>query len=434
MATLCLAAAGPAALADPPPGPSQRVVTIEHLPELGVTSAQLAGGAWVHHRRMDADGRVRAALAIASPALAALDEPERQALAAALAPAEEDARLALERQGVKWRTWARPTGLLVEASAPAHDAAALLAALGSLARTPAVDGERLERWRDKALKETGRSGTEWEIYAAAQAALGRPAPTAAHIGRLHLAALDEALRRAMARASVELGVAGELAPEAALLAAADSFGTLGATDGAVAEAALAARDRAGEVERRIELADEGPRTIVMELRACGTGDDLGGGRRLRMLAEVLESRLRAELRDEQQLAYEVRCTYDPHATPRHGALILWLVASPKLEKVVLRRARRALDSIAQEAPAEDELLAAAAKWAELGEAQLADSGFWSMVLAEHRGRGLDLAEVVAVREAYRAITPGAVAAAAQEANDAHLVVRIIAVDVGREGK
>ncbi len=377
---------------------------------LGVTSATLSNGVRLHARTMtDKKDAVEVQITLAGGALRETAETRGLAQLAGAAAAQPGTRRYTSTQlrdhlsatSVKVGGGAAPDALTFTVRGMPHEIEEGLRVAHLWLLEAKLEPSASARWRERVREaEHRRNGS---VEAQVTEAIGpllagrdpRTAPvTTAQTRRLTDAAAQAWLDGQLRGAPIEVAIVGDLPKARALALGLKYFGSLPArapVARAHAEARKIAAPRGPFVER-LEVETVTPRAVV----ALGyRGPELGNvpdRRALLVAANVLQSRLIADLREKRRLTYGAQAALrESTFLVGGGALMAALTVDPAKAEEAARLARGIVEALAASGPTPAELDAAKRQLRNHTENRQREPDYWAAVLARlaFEGRTLD---------------------------------------------
>jgi len=420
----------------------------------GVLSAWLGNGVRVHHREMAGHGdRVFVTVALAG-GVESETAPTRglaQSLAAlwqrpaARSRTSTELGALLSKSDVRVRGMVGDRRVVLAVSASAAELERAFEALHLLLSEPLIEAAPFERWRSAAAEAAGTravqpAGRAYEMFLDALAAPGDRRLMPLSLEEAAMARQEAAqawIDQLVAHAPLEVAVVGAVEMERALGLSARYLGSLASrarpvdvrltapAQPAVMEAVLrSAGEGAGVgpgagpgVARRVgagagagQRLNVGPAqvrlrsviptpsveqaVVIVGFRGAARVDTEEGWS-LALAADVLTSRLQAELRDERRLASGIAAvSLASGACDGCGRFWATAVCDPARVEEVSAAIDAAIDALASEGPNERELAAAKARVAGRLEQELLDPAAWAGALASLSGEGRTPADVM----------------------------------------
>lgn len=382
-----------------------RVAELAHHTSTGVTSAWLANGVRVYHRRMDA-GRVEVRVVLAGGAIEEGSEERGLTKAAASAMVSsglgsldsQQAARALAAAGVTVSSEARDDEVQIAISGASDRVREALVVAGEVVRGARADDDAVERWRAQQ-----RSQVAADLANAAQVA-GRTLDGAwmpANARPLTIEEIDKvsavrvrAWAAHLAAAPMSVSVVGDVGWDEAIDAAAGELGSL-AVRPRVSAALFSRHAGLPELAPMTEVKGEVHGGSVAAVAWGFTGpslDELADARAMNAAAVVLGQRLSERLERGEPAVSGVWAWYHVDAAyPGRSHLSVLALTDPARAGEVRARIESIAESFAAEGPTSDEMEAVRRHHREVVAQSLANPGFWSRRLADAdlRGRSLD---------------------------------------------
>ncbi len=408
----------------------------------GVLSAWLGNGVRVHHRAMEGHGdRVFVTVTLAGGVES--ETPSTRGLTQSLAalwqrPAARSRTSAelgvlLSDADVRVRGGVGDRRVVLAVSASAAELERAFEALHLLLSEPLIEAAPFERWRSAAAEAAGvrtvqPAGRAYEMFLDALAAPGDRRMLPLSLDEAAVARQEAAqawIDQMVAQAPMEVAVVGAVEMERALELSARYLGSLASrgrpgSEGASAaparpaamEAVLRSAKGPGVVGRRVvpQRVSVGPAqvrlrsviptpnveqaVVIVGFRGAARADSEEGWS-LALAADVLTSRLQAELRDERRLASGIAAvSLASGACDGCGRFWATAVCDPARAEEVSAAIDAAFDALATDGPSEREMAAARARVAGRLEQELLDPAAWAGALASLSSEGRSAKDVV----------------------------------------
>jgi zinc protease len=171
----------------------------------------------------------------------------------------------------------------------------------------------------------------------------------------------------------------------------------------------------GPITESIEVETITPRAYLMLLWRCADWHDVRGRRLIRLVSQILERRLRQEIREERGLTYSTSVYARPSKTyPHMSALYVEFTTDPDKVDEAVRVARSVVETFAAEGPTAEEVQTVHKQFKNSLETTLKEPGFWVELLADLEYHGTRLQDVEHLLEEVLAFTPADIAAEARK--------------------
>ncbi len=226
--------------------------------------------------------------------------------------------------------------------------------------------------------------------------------------RIGMAAAQTWLRTALKTQPIEVAVVGDVEPDAALALVAKYLGALPArprmTSTTFADLRRLARPKGPiDVERPIDVKTS--EAFVYDGFFGPDATERDDARRLELAAQVLTSRMIAEIRERRQLVYSVRAASQPAAIfPGFGTFGVRVPTDPAKGAELAGALEEMFAAFAKDGPTDEEIDVAKRQTAVRLDEEHGTAAFWLGVLGTLDYRGGNLDEVVGASAAYQKIT------------------------------
>lgn len=398
-----------------------RIVELGADPITGVSSAWLANGARLHHRRTEfAPGRVLIRATLGGGGVPSARDRE---LADAAAYAWDEGgvvgigsaamRRLLAGLRVEADAWHEDGTLTLEIETSPRDVVIAMELLHRKLSDPLIEPAALERWRGERLIEIGRGELDADRRAGdlleAQLTGSRAGDEAGVLG-VTLGEAQAWLDRVVRDGTLEVAIVGDLSRAEAFELGERYVGSLGAR-GRVSPAEGARGVAPGEpvvietIEARAPVA-----AVRVAMGACDSSD-VRDVHLLSIAGRVLAARLNRELRDRAGLVSGVECDLRAGEPARCGALVIRTTCAPSQAGRVAGAVREAIGRMGADGPTVAEMAAATSQI----ESEVLDAwetpAFWAQKLGDLDRSGRSLRDIASVLERQETFTPMDVRAA-----------------------
>ncbi len=279
---------------------------------------------------------------------------------------------------------------------------------------PRIEPSALDVWKEQMLQEIERRRTDVQSRLEEEAKRllsgGDPRlefPTREQVEALNLEQGQAWLERLMANAPIEVSVVGDIERDEALRLVRRYLGSLPERPpvaGALADLREVRLDE-GPLESRIEVDTITPTAFVMVGWRGADWADVEDRRLLQIASQILQSRLRDEIREERGLTYSIFC-YAGAAReyPGTGRFVSLFTADPERAEEAAELARQIMRDFAGEGPTPEEMATVRRQFANIIETQQQEPSYWASVMADMDYRGTRLQDVKQAMDEYISYT------------------------------
>jgi zinc protease len=405
---------------EPAPG---TITDREEEPELGVLSVTLSNGVRAHLRHMDfKENQVFIKLTVGGgviqetaqnrgvTGLAAevFDQPASSTLSST------EVQDLLTGKNVSLGGGAVEDALQVSLTSSTQDVESAFQLAHMVLTDPRLERSAVDRWKEQMLQaiEKRRMDVGDQAMEAMQELLsGGDArfqfPTEQQVQGLTGEQAQAWLDRLLREGPVEAAVVGDVDRERALELTLKYFGSLPErpfTDPSL-EALRGLGYREGPLVATVEVPTITPRAVVLSGWRGADWTDVEDRRILQIVAEMLTSRLREEIREARGLTYSIWCIARPSRGYEGGGLFtVWFTADPDKALEAADLARGLVEEFAEEGPTDEELSAVRKQFKNSIETSQKEPTYWVSVLGELDYRGTVLSDVKEALEKYTSYT------------------------------
>jgi zinc protease len=238
--------------------------------------------------------------------------------------------------------------------------------------------------------------------------------------------LDAILRSA----PIEVAMVGDIPEEQALQLAAKYLGSLPPRprhDASLAPLRQVAGFTAPLVQT-IEVETITPRAHLLLMWRCADWQDVRGRRLTQLMAQLLERRVRQEIREERGLTYSTSVYARPHKVyPKMSALYVEFTTDPDKIDEAVRAARAVVETFVAEGPTLEEVETVHRQLKNTLDTMLKEPSFWTGLLADLEYHGTHLEDVDGLADKLLALGQADIAAEARRT----LVSKRFAMVIGR---
>ncbi len=271
---------------------------------------------------------------------------------------------------------------------------------------PKVEEAALKVWREESLQEIERQKTsvESQVFEKQDELLsgGDPrlqSPTSEHIQAIPAENAQKWLDSLIAEAPVEIAVVGDLNRDKMEKLVLKYFGSL--TKRAFNDPELAELQKVkvvpGPLKAKIDVPTITPRAIVSIGWRGVNFQDVKDRRVLDLAAQILSSRMQAEIREKRGLTYSVSCINIPGTSyPETGFFGTFFSADPDKVTEVAKVAEDMMLEFAKNGPSETEMQTVRNQMRNILETQQKEPSYWSRILSELDYRKIRLEDVKAL--------------------------------------
>lgn len=405
---------------EPTPGV---VVEQEEDPDLEILSVTLDNGVRAHLRQMDykkdqvlvritlAGGAIRERAddrGVTDVAALALSRPASHTLSST------DIRDLMTGKKVSVGGGAGSDTLVINISGSPEDLEEGFRLAHLLLIEPLVEAPALKVWKEQMEQaiERRRTSVEEHLWEKADALLsGDDArlkfPTQEQVDRLALEQGQAWLDGIVRSAPIEVAVVGDIERERALELTLKYLGSLPERprlDSALDE--LRGIDQqTGPLRATVEVETITPRAVVLVGWRGADWTDVKERRVLQIAAQILQIRLRDEIRVKRGLTYSIFCRARPAKAYRgSGLFFAYFTADPDKAAEVADLTRTLMEHLAEDGPTDDEMDVVHKQFAKNIEEAQKEPSYWASVLSDLDYHGTKLADVKEALEKYTSYT------------------------------
>jgi zinc protease len=218
-------------------------------------------------------------------------------------------------------------------------------------------------------------------------------------------------------APVEVAVVGDIPEDKALQLASKYLGSLPTRPrhDAGLEPLRHVTGFTGPRTETLEVDTITPRAHLMLLWRCADWQDVRGRRLIHLVSQILERRLRQEIREARGLTYSTSVYARPHKIyPRMSALYVEFTTDPEKVDEAVQVARSIVEKFAAEGPTAEEVHIVHQQFKNSIETMLKEPGFWVELLADLEYHGTRLQDVEHLLDEVLAFTQADIAAEARK--------------------
>lgn len=231
-------------------------------------------------------------------------------------------------------------------------------------------------------------------------------------------------------APMEVAIVGDLSQDRALQLAAKYLGSLPTrprSDPSLAPLRQVA-GFTGPREAMIDVETITPRAYPVLMWRSADWQDVRGRRLIQLMAQILERRLRQEIREERGLTYSTRVYARPSKVyPLMSALYVEFTTDPNKIAEAVQVARSVVETFAVEGPTAEEVETVRKQFKNSLETMLKEPSYWVGVLSDLEYHGTRLEDVDGLLDQIMAYSQADIAAAARQI----VVPERFAVSIGR---
>jgi zinc protease len=225
------------------------------------------------------------------------------------------------------------------------------------------------------------------------------------------------LDRLLQTAPIEVAIVGDMPEARALSLAATYLGSLPMrqrTDPSLAALRHVA-GFTGPIQRTVEVETITPRAQPILMWRSAPWSDVRGRRLSYLMAQILETRMREEIREKRGLTYSTATYVRPaRVYPAMSALYVQFTADPDKVEEAVRIARSVVETFAAEGPTDAEMQTVRQQMKNTIETMLQEPRFWVSLLADLDYHGTHLKDVQGLLDKVLAFTKTDVAQAVQQ--------------------
>jgi zinc protease len=310
--------------------------------------------------------------------------------------------------------WAEDDALVLQISGSPEDLDLGFQLVHLLLRDARIEAPALDKWREQAKddwKERQRS-VEAQLSERLSIVKGGGDPrflgwTPEMLDRVTLEAAQEFLDRHLKSAPMEVSIVGDLSRYQMMELARKYLGTLSERprrDGKLDGLRKLDLPR-GSKEETVEVDTITDRAIVVLGWRGPDWRDVKERRQLLLASQILQSRLREEVREKRGLTYSVFAMARPaEAYPGTGFFGAYAIADPKKTADTVKATHEVFDAFLASGPTEEEMATVRKQIENQLEVQLREPSYWLGLLADLDYRGTKLADVQVLRERMQSYT------------------------------
>ncbi len=225
------------------------------------------------------------------------------------------------------------------------------------------------------------------------------------------------LDRLLQTAPIEVAIVGDMPEDRALALAATYLGSLpkrGRTDPSLTPLRQVA-GFTGPIERTVEVDTITPRAQPLLMWRSAPWSDVHGRRVSYLVARILETRMREEIREKRGLTYSTATYVRPaRVYPLMSALYVQFTADPDKVHEAVRIARSVVETFAAEGPTDAEMETVRKQMKNTIETMMQEPRFWVNLLSDLDYHGTNLNDVHGLLDKILAFTKADVIQAAQK--------------------
>lgn len=405
---------------DPAPG---AVARQSEDPDLKILSVTFENGVRVHLRQMDfKKNQVLAILTVAggtiqeTPAIRGVSSVAALALAqpAGAALSSTDIRDLMTGKSVTVSGGAGPDAFVLQISGSPEDLEEGFRLAHLLLTSPRVEAAALALWKKQLSQriERRRTSVEGQLSEQVSALMSSNDPRFRFLTKKQVEAqgLEEGqawLDTVIRNGPIEAAIVGDMDRDRALKLASRYLGSLPARPNR-ASAIADLRDLApfaGPLEKLIEVDTITPRAAVRLAWRGADWTDVKYRRTLGIAAQILQGRLREEIREKRGLTYSIACFSNSSREYRGAGLFqVHFTADPAKAAETARITRELVEKFAREGPTEDEMATVRKQFKNIIETAQKTPRYWASVLSDLDYHGTRLADVKEALEKYTTYT------------------------------
>jgi len=417
-----LAEERPESLLEREPAPGA-VAERQEEPDLKVLSVTLANGVRAHLRHMGykkdlvlaritlAGGAIRETAdsrAVTSVASLVLGQPASRNLSST------QIRDLMTGKKVNFGGGAGEDALIIRVEGTPEDIEEGFRLAHLLLTEPAVEASALKVWKEQMDQEIERRKTNVEEHLREEAKVllsgGDPRfrfPTREQVDARSLAEGQQWLDGIVRSAPIEVAVVGDLDRDRALELVLKYLGSLPErqrTEPGL-EPLRQVDARPGPLLSTVEVETITPRAVVLVGWRGANWRDVKDRRVLQLAAQIMETRLREQIREQRGLTYSIFCRADAAtAYPGTGRFFAYFTADPDKAQEAAELTRTLIQKFAEEGPTEEEMDVVHRQFANQIETSQKEPSYWASVLSDLDYHGTRLADVKQAMEMYTSYT------------------------------
>jgi len=400
-----------------------RVVERQEDTDLGVLSVTLENGVRAHLRSMDyKKDEVLVRITLAGGAIEESADNRGVTEVAALVlkqPAtgrfsSTQIRDYLTGKKVELGGTATPDSLMISVSGTPEDIEEGFALAYLLLSEPRIEASALKVWKDQMAQEIERRRTDVQAQLAEEAKrllsggdVRLQFPTREQVDALTLEQGQQWLDRLVKSGPIEAAVVGDIDRGRALRLVRKYLGSLPdrpPVAGALSEL-RAVKINAGPMESNIEVDTITPRALVMVGWRGANWTEVKDRRVLQIASQILQTRLREEIREERGLTYSPFCFARAAIEyPGTGRFVSMFTAGPERAAEAAGLTRELMQQFAADGPTPGQMDAVRKQFANIIETQQQEPSYWARVMADMDYHGTRLQDVRQAMEMYTTYT------------------------------
>ncbi len=233
----------------------------------------------------------------------------------------------------------------------------------------------------------------------------------------HIPQAQAWLDRLLQTAPIEVAIVGDMPEDQALALAATYLGSLPTrqrTDPSLTELRQVA-GFTGPVKRTVEVETITPRAQPILMWRSAPWSDVRGRRISYLMALILETRMREEIREKRGLTYSTATYVRPaRVYPAMSALYVQFTADPDKVEEAVRIARSVVETFAAEGPTDAAMQTVRTQMKNTIETMLQEPRFWANLLADLDYHGTNLKDLHGLLDKVLGFTKADVAQAVQQ--------------------
>lgn len=400
-----------------------RVAEREEDTDLGVVSVTLENGVRAHVRHMDyKKDEVLVRITLAGGAIQETSGNRGVTEVAALVlkqPASErftstQIRDYMTGKKAELGGTATPDSLLISLSGTPEDIEEGFRLAHLLLTRPRIEPSALKVWKDRMAQEIERRRTDVQAQLEEEAKrllsgddVRLQFPTQEQVDALTLEQGQKWLDRLVKSGPIEAAVVGDIDRDHALRLVRKYLGSLPERP-PVASALSGLREvdvNAGPLESTIEVDTITPRALVMVGWRGANWTDVKDRRVLQIASQILQTRLREEIREERGLTYSPFCFAQAAREYRGtGRFVSMFTAGPAEAAEAAALTRNLMQEFAADGPSAEEMATVRRQFANIIETQQQEPSYWARVMADMDYHGTRLEDVKQAMENYTTYT------------------------------
>jgi zinc protease len=412
----------PKGLLEQEPTPATVVDQAED-PDLGILSVTFSNGARVHLREMDfrkdqvlvnitlAGGEIRetaASRGISAAAVLAFSQPASDKLSST------DIRDLMTGKNVNVTGGASEDSVDLRISGQPKDLEEGFRLAHLLLTRPKIEDSALKRWKEQTSQtiEKRKVSVEAQLMERVGQLLSNSDPRARfleqrEVDAISLEGAQQWLENVVRTAPIEASIVGDMKRSQALELALKYLGSLPKRQ--VSDPAL-------EPLRRLALKDEAlvstvevptitPRAVVMVGWRSADWNQVKERRTMQMAAEILDARMRVEIRENRGLTYSANCfNRASKEYPGTSFTAAYFTADPAKAEEAAKLAQEIMEQFAKDGPTAEEMDTVHKQFRNVIEESQKTPGYWADVLSDLHYHGTKLSDVKEALEKYTSYT------------------------------